>query len=169
MPRYTTSPWTNIRINQLKALWADGLSCSIIGDELGVSRCAVIGKVQRLKLEPRQRGVNPLRGRTKPMGRKPTGVQTVRRLKIKQNQAPRFKCEQSIQYDEPTEPNVGQGCTLLELTAETCRWPIGDVGHPDFYFCGALTDKTYCPYHTRLAYQAAGPRRPFIPQRRAAA
>ena len=49
------SPWTDERIELLRALWADGMSCSRIAGELGggISRNAVIGKVHRLKLPAR--------------------------------------------------------------------------------------------------------------------
>ena len=50
---------------------------------------------------------------------------------------------------------------LLELTEETCRWPIGDPGSSEFFFCGgnALTGLPYCAYHSRVAYQPASERR----------
>lgn len=44
------SPWTEERVEQLKALWADGLSSTRVGVMMGLSRNAVIGKVHRLKL-----------------------------------------------------------------------------------------------------------------------
>ena len=48
--------WTDERVEQLKKLWADGLSASQIAAQLGgVSRNAVIGKVHRLKLSGRGR------------------------------------------------------------------------------------------------------------------
>ena len=46
--------WTDVRIELLKKLWADGLSASQIAAELGgVTRNAVIGKVHRLGLSGR--------------------------------------------------------------------------------------------------------------------
>ncbi|MEM0907525.1 MAG: GcrA family cell cycle regulator, partial [Pseudomonadota bacterium] len=43
--------WTDERIEELRKLWADGLSASQIADSLGgVSRNAVIGKIHRLGL-----------------------------------------------------------------------------------------------------------------------
>ena len=43
--------WTDERVELLKKLWADGLSASQIAAELGgITRNAVIGKVQRLAL-----------------------------------------------------------------------------------------------------------------------
>src|SRR3984893_17462423 len=56
---------------------------------------------------------------------------------------------------------LGQRRSLLELTEETCRWPIGDHGTADFFFCGgpAITSLPYSPSHSRIAYQPANARR----------
>ena len=71
-------------------------------------------------------------------------------------------------YDPEPEPElleniipIGQRCTLLELDAEKCHWPIGDPGQPDFFFCGGKTGAgtPYCGYHARIAYQPATDRR----------
>lgn len=45
------------------------------------------------------------------------------------------------------------GLQLLDLTAFTCRWPIGDPGEPGFHFCGAACPehKPYCAEHTMIA------------------
>ena len=44
-------------------------------------------------------------------------------------------------------------CTLFDLTAESCRWPLGDPGHEDFRFCGApKTHCVYCAHHHALGY-----------------
>lgn len=49
--------WTDERIEQLKAYWADPkLSARIIGRRMGCTRCAVIGKAHRLNLPLRKRG-----------------------------------------------------------------------------------------------------------------
>ena len=56
---------------------------------------------------------------------------------------------------------IGQRRTLLELNEQTCRWPVGDPGSSDFFFCGGntVTDLPYCAYHSRVAYQPAADRR----------
>ena len=62
---------------------------------------------------------------------------------------------------------MGQRRTLLELTEETCRWPIGDPGQADFFFCGGqtITSLPYCAYHSRVAYQPPNMRRDRRPFR----
>jgi GcrA cell cycle regulator len=44
--------------------------------------------------------------------------------------------------------------SLLQLGPRTCRWPIGDVGAPEFCFCGNKTDpdRVYCPVHHVVAH-----------------
>ncbi len=44
--------------------------------------------------------------------------------------------------------------TLTDLSAQTCRWPIGDPKHEDFRFCGKPVHpgKPYCGEHCAVAY-----------------
>ena len=59
--------------------------------------------------------------------------------------------------DAPDAPPPRPKCEpipLIDLTNETCRWPVSD--NP-ILFCGApeadLADGVpYCPYHSRIAY-----------------
>ncbi len=49
--------------------------------------------------------------------------------------------------------------TVLTLTNETCRWPIGDPREDDFRFCGVATadlaaKRPYCFIHHCTAYGA---------------
>ncbi|VBB69656.1 FIG00689473: hypothetical protein [invertebrate metagenome] len=44
--------------------------------------------------------------------------------------------------------------SVIELSALTCRWPIGDPRDVSFHFCGkrVLTGKPYCAEHVAIAY-----------------
>ena len=55
----------------------------------------------------------------------------------------------------------GERATILTLNEHTCRWPIGDPGTEDFYFCGRnpKPGMPYCDYHARIAYQPLQDRR----------
>ncbi|MDC7787992.1 GcrA family cell cycle regulator [Rhodoplanes sp. TEM] len=45
-------------------------------------------------------------------------------------------------------------CTLIELTHDRCRWPLGDPAAESFRYCGgARAHKSYCAHHGALAYQ----------------
>jgi GcrA cell cycle regulator len=63
----------------------------------------------------------------------------------------------------------GPTCTLLDLTAATCRWPVGEPGEANFVFCGAAPFRRYpyCLAHCLIAYRPdsseAGPRRAGAP------
>jgi GcrA cell cycle regulator len=41
------------------------------------------------------------------------------------------------------------------LSDRTCRWPVGDPGNSDFFFCGAqpFRNKPYCAAHCARAYR----------------
>jgi GcrA cell cycle regulator len=131
--------WTDERVEQLKKLWSDGLSASQIAAELGgITRNAVIGKVHRLGLSGRAKSTSST------------------------------ALAQAYEIEADIEPElidnvipIGQRRTILELNEQTCRWPVGDPGSGDFFFCGgnALASLPYCAYHSRIAYQPAADRR----------
>jgi GcrA cell cycle regulator len=156
--------WTDERVETLKKLWAEGLSASQIAAQLGgITRNAVIGKVHRLGLSGRAKSPSS----AAPRPRKPrahTHVLRVSRPALRGNTALAHAYELDIEPEPQLLDNViplGQRRSLLELTESTCRWPIGDPGSPEFFFCGgqAVGGLPYCPYHSRVAYQPANMRR----------
>jgi GcrA cell cycle regulator len=162
--------WTDERIETLKKLWADGLSASQIAAELGgVTRNAVIGKVHRLGLSGRAK--SPTSAAPRP--RKPRShghVLRVPRSAVRGNNALAAAYEVEFESEPELVDNIiplGQRRSLLELTEETCRWPIGDPGQADFFFCGGHTVSglPYCAYHSRVAYQPPNMRRDRRPLR----
>jgi GcrA cell cycle regulator len=156
--------WTDERVEMLKKLWADGLSASQIAAELGgITRNAVIGKVHRLGLSGRAKSASSSAPRPR-KARAHSHMLRVPRSSIRGNTA----LAHAYDYDIDPQPEfidniipIGQRRTLLELTEETCRWPIGDPGSADFFFCGGqtITGLPYCGYHSRVAYQPAADRR----------
>ena len=155
--------WTDERVETLKRLWGDGLSASQIAAELGgITRNAVIGKVHRLGLSGRAKSATS----AAPRQRKPRSTQILRvsRPAARGNTA----LAQAFEFEVEAEPElvqnvvpIGQRRTLLELNEATCRWPIGDPGSQDFFFCGgpANTAGPYCAFHSRIAYQPTNMRR----------
>lgn len=154
--------WTDERVELLKKLWSDGLSASQIAAELGgVTRNAVIGKVHRLGLSGRAKALAP----SAPRPRKPrpasNGAAHARPM-VHGNTAlaPVIRPVIEPEPEEILDPvaNVipmADRCTILDLTEFTCRWPVGEPGKADFFYCGSRT-KTglpYCAYHSRIAYQ----------------
>jgi GcrA cell cycle regulator len=156
--------WTDERVETLKKLWADGLSASQIAAELGgVTRNAVIGKVHRLGFSGRAKSLTS----AAPGPRKPRAASHMLRVSrgsIRGNTALAYAYEFDVDPEPEPIDNViplGQRCSLLELTEDTCRWPIGDPGSADFFFCGgqSITSLPYCAYHSRVAYRPANVRR----------
>lgn len=147
--------WTDERCDELRKLWGEGLSCSKIAAEMGcASRNAVIGKVTRLGLPQRYRspGERAKAGGAAPRSRKPP------RSASRNFDDRRYATPEPD--DRPMMANIDdqaipqeQRKTLLQLGAHDCRWPVGDVGTPDFFFCGAeaLDDRPYCAGHCARA------------------
>jgi GcrA cell cycle regulator len=152
----TTSTWTTERVAMLRTYFNAGLSCAQIASEIGVSRNAVIGKMNRLGLSRGRRTASP--GAARPSGPRRPHVLT-QRLALKAL----FAAEPVVTDVVSTEP-----CSLFNLTARKCRWPIGAVGTPDFNFCGNSTADgvSYCAGHARMAYRFS-PRAQDAPARHA--
>jgi GcrA cell cycle regulator len=163
--------WSDARTEQLRQLWADGLSAGAIAIEIdprgGMTRNAVIGKVHRLGLPPRKVGRRQWPG--VPRKRSP------RRVQIKPSR-PKWDVENEVLDNDFSQPHVDETSTLdaaipkaqrkslMELTPGTCKWGVGDVGTPEFFFCGAPTVKgqPYCGPHCKRAF--AGVRRVVPPE-----
>lgn len=137
------SPWTTERVAMLRTYFDAGLSCAQIAQEIGVSRNSVIGKMNRLGLSRGRRTASP--GATRAASPRRPQVLT-QRLALKAL----FAAEPVVTDVVSTEP-----CSLFNLTARKCRWPIGAVGTPDFNFCGNGTADgvSYCTGHARMAYR----------------
>jgi GcrA cell cycle regulator len=125
----TQSTWTPARVELLKSMWAKGLSAATISNRLGdVSRSAVLGKVDRLRL--------------------PTHTAEARRTEYCPSGIPSLYSTY-VEIEIPME----QRRTLFNLTSKVCHWPVGDPATPDFFFCGAETDaRPYCPHHRKVAF-----------------
>jgi GcrA cell cycle regulator len=52
---------------------------------------------------------------------------------------------------------VEQRKQLQELKSHHCRWPYGDPGKADFFFCGGpkIPCLSYCAAHARIAFRRA--------------
>lgn len=145
-----SSTWTPDRIAELRRLFEAGLTCSQIAREICVTRNAVIGKLSRLGLSRPDGGSENRRG---PRPRGPARASQGRILKLLQADV------EPMPFDAD-ESTSGQRCSLLELSPQSCRWPIGSPGAPDFGFCGndPVGGLPYCPGHARMAYQSAARR-----------
>jgi GcrA cell cycle regulator len=153
--------WTDERVDSLRKLWLDGLSASQIAKQLGggVTRNAVIGKVHRLGLSGRAKTM----AAPAPRARKPRPVTaTVSRPMVSGNTALAQPVRVLVEPEPEELPDpvsnviaMTDRCTILDLNESTCRWPVGDPGKVDFFYCGSRTKigLPYCAFHSRIAYQ----------------
>ena len=159
--------WNDERVEQLKKLWAEGLSASQIAGRLGgVTRNAVIGKVHRLGLSGRattSRMKNPRpRLRTAATHAKRPG-----KSRFGSIGSPALRAlyhPEAEAFTPAVEEHViplAERKTIQTLTECSCRWPIGDPQLADFHFCGKdkVTGLPYCEFHARRAFQPPQPRR----------
>ena len=139
--------WTKERVELLKSCFEDGLSCREIAGRIGVSRNAVIGKLSRLNLK-REKAADPARRDAARDSRRRPALRLRRQF---------LRAVTTVNDAPETEAPIhnGHSCSLLELSAETCRWPISTPGAADFCFCGnpPVEGLPYCPGHSRLAYR----------------
>lgn len=172
--------WTESRVETLKNLWAQGHSGSYIANFFGdVSRCAVIGKINRLGAA-RKEPSGPRKSKP-PRMREPTHPLKMRAKRPRETtQNPSLAALEPVEADPVTVPASApnQRCGVLGLSNKTCRWPIGDPRRDQgFHFCGALpaAESPYCEQHTALAYlprtskpspAKGASKKPFYPQRR---
>lgn len=162
--------WNPEQLAELRSLWAKGWTAKRIGDKLGITRNAVVGKARRLGLEGRVPSVHP-----RPIQKQ---VRIVHAAGItKANEARRAAKKRKRHNDgnirQPTLPSSlaaarrftdmkeprSLNVPLVELTEGSCRWPNDKFESP-FLFCGnaAAFGSPYCGFHTRCAYEPKPPR-----------
>jgi GcrA cell cycle regulator len=137
--------WTAERVALLRSCVNTGLTCGQIADEIGVSRNAVIGKINRLGLS---------RGRSAVVSGTRIGAPRRRPQVLTQRLALEAMFASQPVYEDVVS---AEPCSLLSLSPRKCRWPISASGNADFTFCGNITADgvSYCVGHARIAYRAS--------------
>jgi len=138
--------WTDERVEQLRKLWADGFSCAEIAAELGggLTRNAVIGKIDRMGLSEGPREKKPRAARIPKAPPAP---------KIAEVSRSPDEARAVVVVVEALAPDGG--VTLFAARDWHCRWPIGDPRDlENFRFCGerAVGETPYCGAHAGLAF-----------------
>jgi len=146
----TGNSWTSAQIAKLKALLARGLSTSEIGRKLGMTKNAIVGKINRLKLNS---GTASKPAKVKVAAKKPAPAKAEPKKTAKKE--PAKKKSDKSDMKRKTERLIRQTAELMGLKADQCRWPIGDPDADDFHFCAekCFPGKPYCFAHCKTAYQ----------------
>jgi GcrA cell cycle regulator len=143
-----TGLWTEIKIEQLRELWAAGLTAREIAEQLGhdFTRGAVIGKAWRLRLTPRPSPLGRATGRTIPVPRPPAPPP--------RPPSALTPLQPAVPARAPPPPPRMRRLQLVQLEPHHCKWPVNDPHLPGFYFCAAnaLDGEVYCEFHDRVAF-----------------
>ena len=128
--------WTAGKTVRLKHLWKAGYTAAEIGEKLNYSRNAVIGRAHRLNLDARR------------SGRSSKGTKHSIKTIGRKEQARMLLLDNNFEPEIPTQ--------LEELTEHHCRWPEGEPGKKDFYFCGRTPVKgfSYCRLHVLIGFRS---------------
>jgi hypothetical protein len=155
-------PWTDEHVRILGRMCADGCSPSVIAAKFGITRNAVIGKAARAGLKfnhPKNKVAAP---QPKPKPKPPPAPLPA----PEHEDAPEWTDAQIAEADlreggklirrgQPAKRLQSTPCTIVELTQDTCRWPLWrDDGSGERLYCGdlALWESAYCAYHSDKAY-----------------
>lgn len=157
--------WTDDRVALAKELYRDGYSAAKIAAQIGgVTRNAVVGKAHR---DHWSRGPTSPKRATRctvpALAHEPKRVAKPPVVTARQKINVHHQVDEVVHVVPPTptadlDIPIMQQCSVLQLDETKCRWPIGEPGTPDFFFCGSapLEGTPYCRHHAARAYQGPG-------------
>jgi hypothetical protein len=141
--------WTDDQIAQLRKLHSEGVSFSLIAEQVGHTRNSCIGKSRRLEL-PMRVTLKSKNGEPKPKGQKRRYFSIVRAngkneslrvLETVQTDLPLFKCDV-----------IPLNKCLDDLLAGECRYVTNDP-HDGALYCGhQVYKRSYCRDHFDRCY-----------------
>lgn len=166
--------WTPEDEQELARLWDLGFTGSQIGARLGKTRNAIIGKVNRMKINRNARPSPPIpiEGRNgtpwteeelaslRQMRADGTIMAVIAKKLSRSFNSVKRKCE-SLQIRAPRAAyspqrtverivaRIETPCEVIPLERlqwDSCRFPFGDPGAADFGFCGHIVDRPGLPY-----------------------
>jgi GcrA cell cycle regulator len=125
------------RVEEIKTLWADGNSLTVIGEKLSMTRGQVVGILKRNGCLTKRK--------TKQVKERVYPART-HRLKT----PPEFKRDRFSARTAPVEP---LHIPFMDLAPHHCREPYGDEPR-DFTYCGhpVAPGRSYCPHHAAINY-----------------
>lgn len=126
--------WTDEKIVEMKRLLARGLTRQAIADEMGISRGAISGKLDRLGLFSSGSRISA----------------TPRLRKTRASPIP----------PSPPVPPACRPVSIMDRANSQCAYPVADFAGPHSpFFCGAAIDvvepiQSYCAWHRAIAMPA---------------
>jgi GcrA cell cycle regulator len=116
----------------MKTLWAEGKSATEIGERLGVTKNAILGKIHRLGLH---RNAPKLPREPRPP-RQRTRAATARTSAAKEKNTQPGPSDHGA-ASEPERDRKEKAIPLFRVRPVTCRWPLwADDAKPDHTYCG---------------------------------
>jgi hypothetical protein len=164
-------------VDKLKELWRDQKTGSEIATTLGMTRNAVMGLLNRLRVKG-ELGYRKLELRGKTPNKRPSRALAPRVKTTVVVDTPRVSTEPAEvlclvprqNIPEPNTPGPAYGVKLTDLEWWHCRWAIKEVRPKEFRFCGARkkNNSSYCAEHHALVYVPRPVKPPRPAQERAA-
>lgn len=169
--------WDSATLRKLKALTGKGLSTAEIGKRLGMSKNAVVGKLNRLgwnaksgatpdKVAPAKKApktpTKPTKTATTPRAKKTTTGATAKPKLTPRSKSTETTVSATSRKTLAMHQRIIQhSLEMANLKPNQCRWPIGDPDSEHFHFCGApvFVGKPYCYEHCKQAYQFTPPKK----------
>ena len=155
--------WTESRAAMLRQFHSEGKTCSFIARQLGTTKGAISGKIDRLGLNnggtPKPYKPRPSQSLYKPCGNQNNlNAEAINRKRLSVLKPELRAKDPGITWLEPPAPLQCKRISIMELNSHTCRFPLGDPGEPDFCYCGLPPEpeKSYCQEHNRIATSKRG-------------
>jgi GcrA cell cycle regulator len=152
--------WDTAALRRLKALTGKGLSTAEIGRRLGMSKNAIVGKLNRLGWNSKA-GVDEKTlmkqadaAKKVAAAKKPAAAPA---KKTVAKPAAKSASKNLAMHQRIIQHSLG----MAGLRPDQCRWPIGDPDSENFHFCGCqvFVGKPYCYEHCLQAYQFTPPKK----------
>jgi GcrA cell cycle regulator len=149
--------WTVEMEDELRQMWAEGLTANEIAKRLDVSKNSIVGKVHRLCLPARPSPIKKKENAAAENPELPLDVAEEAEEKTETDTAVVADAKKNEVGGTVKKKLAEHNIKLVELDSHTCRWPLGDPRDEDFCFCGKRVriGQTYCEEHSMMAYVKA--------------
>jgi hypothetical protein len=147
--------WTDERVTLFKQMHEQGYSFSAMGEALGISKNACIGKAARLKLPARRVSVDRPRQKRKPRYPKVKAASKPKLRIVRAGYGSGLRIAKSVTLDLPIFTCVDEGSltkTLDDLGVNECKYIAGDPQEGAFYCGHPIFKRSYCHDHFDRCY-----------------